>query len=201
MKQRIDGPGLGGADGRALRSERSHRKIVDALFELVGEGNPRPTAKLVAQRADLGIRTVFRHFADMDSLFEEMTARLHNEVRETLEAAIPDGPVADRLEELLRRRCEFYERVSPYWKATEAQRSRSAFLTESHRSDALRLRANLLAWIPECADLPSELTDSLEMVTSPEAWHRLRVEQELSVSRAAAGVRRAAFALCAETLD
>lgn len=189
------------ADGRALRSERSRRKIVDALFELVGEGNPMPTARQVAARANLGIRTVFRHFADMDSLFEEMAARLRNEVKESLRAEIPDGSAADRLDELVERRCQFYERVSPYWKATEAQRSRSAFLTETHESEAPKLRTNLFAWLPEFKSLPPELTDALEMTMSPEAWHRLRTEQKLSVKRATAAMRRAAFSLCANGLE
>ena len=55
-------------DGRALRSERSRRPIVEALFALVGEGVLQPTAQQVADRAGVGIRTVFRHFEDMDAL-------------------------------------------------------------------------------------------------------------------------------------
>ena len=189
------------ADGRALRSERSRRKIVDALFELVGEGNPMPTAKQVAERADLGIRTVFRHFADMDSLFEEMAIRLRSEVKESLRAEIPVGSVRERLEELVNRRCQFYERVSPYWKGTEAQRSRSAFLTRTHQSEAPKLRTNLFAWLPEFRSLPVDLTDALEMTMSPEAWHRLRTEQKLGVKRATSAMRRAAFSLCADVLE
>jgi AcrR family transcriptional regulator len=191
----------GTADGRALRSERSRQKIVDALFELTGEGTLMPTAKQVADRANLGIRTVFRHFADMDSLFEEMSLLLRREVRELLRAEISEGSVRERFEEMLRLRCLFYERISPYWKATEAQRSRSAFLTESHESEAPKLRANLAAWLPEFTVLPPEVSDALEMVTSPEAWHRLRTEQKLGVKRSAAAMREAAFALCKDVVD
>lgn len=182
-------------DGRALRSERSRRKIVEALFALVGEGNVLPTAKQVAERADLGIRTVFRHFADMDSLFEELTSMLKSELREWLRYEIPSGTQTDRLEKLLRLRGQFYERISPYWKATEAQRSRSAFLTEIHQSDTPKYRSNLLNWIPELKDEPQEVMDALEVTTSPEAWYRLRTEQKLSAKRASAAMRTAAFAL------
>lgn len=182
-------------DGRALRSERSRQKIVDALFALVGEGNVLPTAKQVAERANLGIRTVFRHFADMDSLFEEVSTRLKIEIREWLRYDIPDGTPRERLEELLRLRGQFYERISPYWKATEAQRSRSEFLTRTHQSDTPKLRANLINWLPELKSVPNEIMDALEMITSPEAWHRLRVEQKLSTRRAAAAMRSSAVAL------
>ncbi len=188
------------ADGRALRSERSRLKIVNALFELTGEGILMPTAKQVAGRADLGIRTVFRHFADMDSLFEEMSRRLRSEVSESLRVDIPEGSTAERLEELIQLRCQFYERFSHYWKATEAQRSRSAFLTKTHQSEAPKLRANLFAWLPEFRDHAPEIIDALEMVSSPEAWHRLRTEQKLSVKRAGAAMQCAASALCRDLL-
>ena len=54
------------ADGRVLRGARTRERIVDAVFELVSEGTVRPTAEEVASRAGVGIRTVFRHFDDME---------------------------------------------------------------------------------------------------------------------------------------
>ncbi len=189
------------ADGRTLRSERSRKKIVDALFDLLGEGHLTPTAKQVAERADLGIRTVFRHFADMDTLFEQVHDRVRRNIVDATAAEIPDAPPRKRLEALIAQRCELFERVSPYWKATEAHRSRSAFLTEIHQSDTPRLRANLYSWLPEFRALPSEITDSLEMVLSPEAWNRLRTEQKLSVKRATSAVHHIAFALCEDVID
>ncbi|MFT5442123.1 MAG: AcrR family transcriptional regulator [Myxococcota bacterium] len=186
-----------GTDGRALRSERSRRKIVNALFELVGEGIMRPTAKQVAARADLGIRTVFRHFDDMDSLFEQMTHRLRDELRESLQIEVSDGSPSQRLDDLVGLRCEFIERISPYWRATAAQRSLSKYLTETHhQSDVPRLRANMHRWLPELKELPTDVTDALELILSPEAWHRLRIEQKLSTKRATAAIRRTAKALC-----
>ncbi len=189
------------ADGRTLRSERSRRKIVDALFELVGEGHMMPTAKQVAERADLGIRTVFRHFTDMDTLFEEMHQRLRRDVIDATRIEIPDGTAHERLETLVALRCELFEKISPWWKATEAQRSRSTFLTELHRSDTPRLRNHLFNWLPEFRSLPAEITDALELVLSPEAWHRLRTEQKLSTKRATAATHRVALALCDGLLD
>ncbi|MDP6980100.1 MAG: TetR/AcrR family transcriptional regulator [Myxococcota bacterium] len=189
------------ADGRTLRSERSRRKIVDALFELVGEGHLMPTAKQVAERADLGIRTVFRHFADMDTLFEEMHLRLRRDVIDATRIEIPDGTSRERLEALVALRCELFEKISPWWNATEAQRSRSAFLTEVHESDTPRLRNHLFNWLPEFRALPSAITDALEMVLSPEAWNRLRTEQKLSAKRATAATHRVALALCERVLD
>ena len=55
-------------DGRRQRSLTSQRRIVEAMLALVGEGHLTPSAELVAERAEVGLRTVFRQFKDMDTL-------------------------------------------------------------------------------------------------------------------------------------
>ncbi|MBP6689360.1 MAG: hypothetical protein KA153_05180, partial [Hyphomonadaceae bacterium] len=47
-------------DGRRQRSDASRRKIAQAMLELLREGEPDPSADLVAERAGVGRRTVFR---------------------------------------------------------------------------------------------------------------------------------------------
>ena len=64
------------SDGRVRRSQRSGQAIVEALMALIGDGIIEPTAQQVAGRANVGIRTVFRRFSDMESLFAELDARL-----------------------------------------------------------------------------------------------------------------------------
>ena len=56
------------ADGRAARSHRSRRAIVNAMRELHAEGDHRPTAPRVAERAGVSLRTVWQQFADMETL-------------------------------------------------------------------------------------------------------------------------------------
>ena len=50
--------------------------IVEALLDLVGRRR-RSTAQQLAARARVGIRTVFRRFSDMESLFSEVDAHHH----------------------------------------------------------------------------------------------------------------------------
>ena len=57
------------SDGRRQRSERSQTAIIKAALSLMDEGTLVPTAQQIADRAGVGIRSFFRHFADMDSLF------------------------------------------------------------------------------------------------------------------------------------
>ena len=67
------------SDGRVHRSVVTREKIVSALTALIYEGHLSPTAEQVAQRADIGLRTVFRHFDDMDSLYREINTELENQ--------------------------------------------------------------------------------------------------------------------------
>ena len=62
----------GAIDGRRLRAERSRERIVDALLKLVQSGEMNPSAAMVAETARVSLRTVFRHFEEMESLYLEM---------------------------------------------------------------------------------------------------------------------------------
>ena len=64
------------SDGRVNRSVATRKKIVNAVTELVYEGFLSPTAEQVSQRANIGLRTVFRHFDDMNSLYSEIIGDL-----------------------------------------------------------------------------------------------------------------------------
>lgn len=187
------------ADGRLQRSERSRAAIVQALYELVGEGDLEPTAEQVAERAGVGIRTVFRHFSDMESLFSQMDARIEAEAQPLLAGGgstrcESDAPV-ERARSLARRRATFFEQIAPYKRAGNLKRARSKFLQSRHMGLVRGLRDDLLRCLPELADASPELRDALEMTASFEAWDRLRSDQRLSRSRAAAALERAICAL------
>ena len=64
-------------DGRRQRSQASRAKIVTAFMELIESGDPSPSAARVAKRAGVGLRSVFRHFDDMDSLYAEIDGILN----------------------------------------------------------------------------------------------------------------------------
>src|ERR1700723_3771814 len=67
-------------DGRIVRGHNNRRRIVAAMLELVRAGAISPSAEDVAERAGVGLRTVFRHFDDMDSLYREMAEAMRNEL-------------------------------------------------------------------------------------------------------------------------
>ena len=187
-------------DGRVRRSQRSGQAIVEALIELVGEGVAEPTAQQVARRARLGIRTVFRRFSDMESLFAEMEARLHAEAVPLLLGGQVRGTIARRARALVRRRAMFFERIAPYKRSGNLKRPRSPFLRERHALLVRGLRADLKRWLPEVLRAPREVVDALDLATSFEAWDRLRTEQRLGPRRAQLVVERLVLAIV-NTLD
>jgi AcrR family transcriptional regulator len=181
-------------DGRLRRSERSRQAIVGALFERIGEGVLQPTAQQVAERAGVGIRTVFRHFSEMDSLYAAMNARLEGDVRPAL-AGPRSGSLDERIAGLVRQRTQLFERIAPYKRAANLQRWRSRFLQDRHRLLQRALHDDVRAWLPEIGGLPEDAAEAVDLVTSFEAWDRLRADRELSVQGAAAVMGRALRAL------
>jgi AcrR family transcriptional regulator len=171
-------------DGRVERGERSREAIVDALFELVGEGVPAPTAQQVAERAGVGIRSVFRHFSEMERLFAAMDARLRAEAIPLLREPPPEGSLHRRAEALVDRRVRLFERIAPWKRSANRVRWRSPFLRARHGELVRALRADLVRWLPELEHAPAPLCEALDALTSFEAWDRLRSDQRLSRERA-----------------
>src|SRR6185437_733480 len=77
----VDSTGAGAAgvdsagDGRRLRRDRNRMAVVDALLDLYGESNLRPSTAEIADRAGLSHRSLFRYFDDFDDLCREAICR------------------------------------------------------------------------------------------------------------------------------
>jgi AcrR family transcriptional regulator len=185
-------------DGRVRRGERNRERILDAVFALVRDGDPMPTAEKVAERAGVGTRTVFRHFDDMDSLHAEMHARLQAELRPLLDEPLAEGSAEVRARALVRRRARLYERIAPFSRSGALHRWRSPFLQRARAAMARRQRAELLAALPELEPAPAPLLEAFDLATSFEAWDRLRGVQRLGPERAQETLAATALALLRE---
>ena len=186
------------SDGRVRRGERSGQAIVEALLGLVGDGILEPTAQQVAARAGVGIRTVFRRFSDVESLFAEMGARVQAEALPLLVGGRPSGDLTERARALVSQRATFFERIAPYKRAGNLKRWRSPVVRYRHARLVRALRADLRRWLPELRRAPAGVADALDLATSFEAWDRLRTEQRLARERAQAAVERMVLCLVGE---
>src|SRR5438132_11759096 len=84
-------------DGRVVRGRRSREAVVDALLALIDEGDVRPTAQRIAERAGVSLRSLFHHFDDLESLFVAAADAHQARIAPVLRRLPRTGPRADRV--------------------------------------------------------------------------------------------------------
>ncbi|WP_291843455.1 TetR/AcrR family transcriptional regulator [Maricaulis sp.] len=186
----------GGADdGRKARRSRSRLKIVHAFKDLIREGMATPSAPAVAEKAGVGLRTVYRCFEDMGSLYRELVSILHEEFqpRTLQDLETPDRTV--RLTHLLANRAAIFAELEPFLLASEAKRHAYKALEQDYGYLLRVERERLQVLLNPDGQLPDEMFEALHAVTSFSFWRRLRIEQGLDCDAASRVMARAARAL------
>lgn len=169
-------------DGRRRRGEDNRARIVAAMLEIIQEGEVSPGAEQVAERADVGLRTVFRHFSDMDSLYSEMSEAIEQEMHAAVDAPFQSADPRERVVELVGRRAAVFEKIAPFKRASDALRHRSKFLEAGSQRLVTALRTILERELP--AGVDPNTVETLDLLLSWESWARLRREQGLAPARA-----------------
>lgn len=181
-RRRPENEGEGFADGRVRRGQHNREKILQAIYELVRENETEPTALQVAERARVGPRTVFRHFADMEALRADMQARVQSEILPLLleEVAI-EGDLPKRLEAIVRKRSRVFDHLAPFRRAGATNPAQ----TEEGRAQLAQFLRKELRQVlaKELKDEP-DLFEAVDLLASFEAWERLRRDQRLGHERA-----------------
>jgi AcrR family transcriptional regulator len=184
-------------DGRRRRAHDSRQRIVAAMIELVGEGQITPSAEDVAARATVGLRTVFRHFSDMESLYAALTSSLVEQYEMWL---IPFESLDWRgqLDEVIERRTATYERLLPFKRAGDAHRHMSASIQAEHARIRDVLRHRLATLLPAPIREDPARFEMIDLMLSLDVWQRLRDEQHLPAETARSLIRREVLRVVAE---
>lgn len=188
-------------DGRRQRGDRNRRKIIQAMFELMSEGNMTPMAVDVAARADVGLRTVFRHFEDMESIFEEMCEEASTIIQPRIVAPFETSHWRDRLLELADRNAETFELIFAMQVALLLRRYQSDFLQRQYQREVHLIRSSIRAILPKNVAKDKTLFAALELNLNFAAWRRLREDQNLSVKAAKETLFRIVRTLTADIED
>ena len=167
-------------DGRRRRALDSRARIVAAMLALIQGGDLSPSAEAVAAKAGVGLRTVFRHFADMEQLYLEMTSVMEAELRAVANQAFIGRTWRERVLELIPRRGGAFEAIAPFRRAADARRHTSPVLQQLHDRLAATLRQILRAQVPKSLADDTHRFEALDLLLSFEAWDRLRRDQHLS---------------------
>jgi AcrR family transcriptional regulator len=189
-------------DGRTARSARTREAVVTAVLELVRAGNPRPTAKEIAGRAGISLRSVYVHFDDLDDLFAAAGTRQAEEVAHLLYAVDDALPLDERIAEVVRQRAAIWEVLAPVRRAALSWASSSPTLRKGNQRMANRAVKDLArVFATELEELDADrratLTEALNVAASSGAWEVLRTERRLSVDDASAVVSESMRAVLA----
>jgi TetR/AcrR family transcriptional regulator of autoinduction and epiphytic fitness len=176
-------------DGRLARSMRTRRAIVDALRSLHVEGDLRPTAPRVAERAGVSLRTVWQHFQDLETLFIEAGRRDLEIARGFVSPIAADLPLVERIRALIEQRVAMFEHMAPVWRAARLQEPFSHQL-QSTRDRLFALGREQLASVfateieARVSGEGARLLDAIQSTTSWAIWESLRNDLHLSVEDA-----------------
>ena len=187
-------------DGRVLRGERNRRAVVDAMLALIEEGDPQPTAKRVAERAGVALRSVFHHFDDVESVLAaaaRLQAQRHWHV---VQPVAPELVLRERVAQVVAQRSTLFERIAPVRRAALLAEHDSPVIRAWLEEGRITLRRQLAAtFAPELAREGRDLLAALEVAASWTAWESLRRRQGLSVNAARRVLTRLLTALLEET--
>jgi AcrR family transcriptional regulator len=104
-------------DGRSLRRERNRQDIVDALLGLIENGETEISAALIASKAGLSERSIFRYFDDVNDLYRSVCDLAFS--KEIEYALIDDagvGSLDTKIENFVNQRVRIYtmnEKIAP----------------------------------------------------------------------------------------
>ena len=173
-------------DGRSARAQRTRDSVVNAVLELAHQGDARPTAREIADRAGISVRSVYVHFDDLDDLFRAAAARHFEQMQSLLQPVDASLPIAQRIVAAANQRVAIHENFGAVRRAAEQWAPVSPALTEALRAgrdvgrhDIERLFGPVLSGR---ADHEIAL-GAITLLLGATAWDSLR-EQGLSVDAA-----------------
>ena len=179
-------------DGRAARSAKTRNAIADALLDLLADGRLRPTAREIADRARVSVRSVYVHFDDLEDLFCVAANRHFTRIAPMLAPAPAAGALSERADALVRQRIRLYAQAGAVARATRLHAAFSPTLARILREAQTRSRADLeRLFAKELHALsPAHRTSTLavlDVLTGPEAWETLRerydIDDETAIRR------------------
>ena len=176
-------------DGRSARAARTRDAVVDALLSLLDDGNLRPTAREVAQRAGVSLRSVYVHFDDLDDLFTAAAHQHFERVRGLIERIPDHGPLEVRLDLFTRQRARIHEASAQVRRAAVLQEPFSNALAEVLALARTLSRAEIeLVFADEigrrAGDDRTRAVVELDLLSSASTWETLRVQYDRSADEA-----------------
>lgn len=192
-------PAAGPVDGRTARAVRTRRAIVDACIALLAEGDLRPSAPRIAERASVSVRSVFQHFDDLETLYAAVGERVGEQVLSLIGYIDPARPLEERLVEFFHQRASVNEALTPTLRAAVVHAHGSPTINKQFQSGHGLIGAHVAEVfgpeIEQAGDRREVVYGSLVVASSWTTWntlraldHRSEVEAEQVLVNTAASV-------------
>lgn len=170
------------------------------MLQLLASGDFRPTTERIASAAGVSSRSIFLHFADVDSLFTEAVDRFAEQNLNGVRPVDPAKPLPERIEQFARQRGRLHETIAPTARAAQIQEPFSEALAGRLRALRQRSRQTIeRAFATELdalgSEARSELLGALAAAASWTYWDALRRDQGMSRQRAQKVVEQSLTAL------
>lgn len=100
-------------DGRTVRRDRNRARVVEAMLELIDEGELDPSVGQVVERSRISARSVFRYFDGLDDLRRAVIRRNFERVEPLLVVeGLGEGPLEDRVARFVETRLRACEAMA-----------------------------------------------------------------------------------------
>ena len=161
-------------DGRFARSQKTKDAIVKALLKLL-RNTPFPTAEQVAKESKIGLRTVYRQFKDMESIYLSLHEECMHSLGQMFDSDIDlNKSFKERVNFAISERLTIYEEYETLFIATISNSARLPTLVNQVAESYQIMRERFIEIVPEIKNLSTIKSDLLfTRITFP-PWFSLR---------------------------
>ena len=161
-------------DGRFARSQKTKDAIVKALLKLL-RNTPFPTAEQVAKESKIGLRTVYRQFNDMESIYLSLHEECMHSLGQIFNSEVDlDRPFNERVSFAIRERFTIYEKYETLFIATISNSARLPTLVNQVAESYQVMRKRFIKIVPEIENLSTIKSDLLFTRILFPSWFSLR---------------------------
>ena len=161
-------------DGRFARSKKTKDAIVRALLKLL-RNTPFPTAEQVAKESKIGLRTVYRQFKDMESIYLSLHEECMHSLGQIFNSDVDlDRPFNERVSFAIRERFTIYEKYETLFIATISNSARLPTLVNQVAESYQVMRERFIKIVPEIENLSTIKSDLLFTRILFPSWFSLR---------------------------
>ena len=144
-------------DGRTARRQRNRDAVLDALVRLAAEGVDEPPIEVIADRAGVSYRSVYRYFDDRTDLMLSAITRVMGDLWPIFDIDyLGEGPFSARVERLISVRLAAHRELAPLTRSAVHRRVTEPAVADWYDRVREYLRDQLaLQFRPELAALPA----------------------------------------------